>query len=267
MNEHEQTATVAEGQAEEDFSWQKQNGMVAGIAGKRIGINGVLDLRGVPADQVAGIEELRINGLVLMDERNRSALSGVRSEVNGTIMVAPSDMRVMIQPEIEFSKASLEAMPTGQKLMVIGNIFFRPDAPPALVAEKFEDLRLVGIIVMGEGVQGALLGKTEITGVSIIIPEGVAGVVRSIGGNTWSTGYLAQLPDKVAYVNIGNTSIPDDITAGLVAQKIASYHNVGETVAPQEILDLLKSRCATNTGQFTPLEDTGARKVGEAEKE
>jgi hypothetical protein len=193
-------------EAGDDMSWQ--NGMVTGVVGRRMGINGLLDLRGVPADQVATIEQLIINGVVLMDESNRGALAGVKSVVNGTIMVAPSDMRVMVQPDIELSKASIEAMQPGQKLMIVGNMFFRPDIPPALIAEKFEDLRLVGVIVMSEGVQGALFGRGEVTGVSIIIPAGITHAVRSVGDNTWTADYLSRLPDGIAYINIGNTRLP-----------------------------------------------------------
>jgi hypothetical protein len=192
--------------AEDDMPWQ--NGMVTGLVGTRMGINGVLDLRGVSAEQVATIEELRVNGLVLMDEGSRGALAGAKTQINGTIVVAPPGMRVMVQPEIELSKASLEAMPAGQKLMIVGNMFFRPDIPPALVAEKFEDLRLVGVIVMSEGVQGALLGRGDTTGVSVVYPASVTSVVRSVGNNTWTADYLARLPDGIAYINIGNTFVP-----------------------------------------------------------
>ncbi|MFB3881585.1 MAG: hypothetical protein ACE149_09995 [Armatimonadota bacterium] len=193
-------------EAGDEIPWQ--NGMVRGVVGKRIGVNGVLDLRGVPADQVAAIEEIAVNGVVLMDEGNRNSLAGVKAAVNGSIIAVPPDMRVMMEPEIELSKASVEAMPNGQKLMIVGNMFLRPDIPPALIAEKFEDLRLVGIIVMGEGVQGALIGRGEITGVTILIPAGVTEAVRSIGNNTWTADYLSRLPDNIAYINIGNTRVP-----------------------------------------------------------
>lgn len=254
MSEQERMSGGMEQQAREDLSWQ--NGMVTGVVGKRMGINGVLDLRGVPAEQVAGIEELMINGVVLMDEGNRDALAGVKSEINGTVIVPPAGMRVIVQPDIELSKASVEAMPSGQKLMLVGNIFIKPEVPPALVAEKFDDLRLIGIIVMGEAVQGALFGKMEMTGVSIIIPGHIKEVVRSMGDSTWNADYLGRLADGIAYLNIGKTQIPADVPEELVAQKIASYHNVGLTSGPEPILNLLKSRCKTNMGEFlTPGEE------------
>jgi hypothetical protein len=191
---------------EPELSWQ--NGMVSGLTGTRVGVNGVLDLRGIPAEQLAKVEVLRVNGVMLLDEANRNALSPSHSQVNGITTVAPPDMRVIIQPDVEFSKASVEAMTAGQKLMVIGNIFFRPDVPPALAAEKFERLNLVGITIMTQGVQGALLGRLESTGVSAIIPDDAAHVVRSMGNNTWTVDYLSRLPDNTVYVNVGNTTIP-----------------------------------------------------------
>jgi hypothetical protein len=183
------------------------NGLLSGLPGTRIAVNGVLDLRGVPAEKVATVERLAVNGVVLVDAGNRDALSGANSQVNGVIATAPPEMRILVQPEIEFTKASVEAMAAGQKLMVVGNIFFRPDVPAALAAEKFAELRLIGIIIMPEGVQGALLGKMESTGVTILLPEGVTEVVRSVGDNTWTGDYLSRLPDGTAYVNVGNTTI------------------------------------------------------------
>ncbi len=211
--QEEEHAKLVEGheeppQEEPEPQLEWLNGMVKGLTGTRIGINGVLDLRDVPAEQVAKIEALHVNGVVLMDEANRGALSGARSQVNGIVTVADPELRVIVQPDIEFSKASVEAMAPGQKLMVIGDIFFRPDIPPALAAEKFERLNLVGIVIMTEGVQGALLGKVESTGISVLIPDGVAHVVRSIGNNTWTADYLNRLPDNTAYINVGNTTIP-----------------------------------------------------------
>ncbi len=227
-----------------------QNGMVQGVPGKNIELNGVLDLRGVPAEQVAAIESIRINGLVMMDEGNRNALAGVKSEINGTVVVADPDLRVMLEPDFQLSQATLEGMPAGQKLMLVGMVFFKPDVSPALVAEKFDQLRIVGILVACEGVYGALLGKMEITGISITLPPDAGPVVRSMGQNTWTLDYVSRMQDDSTYVNIGATAIPDGISEELLARKVRAYYNVGMTTAPAPLLALLKSRCPTNLGEF-----------------
>ena len=251
MSEHDAMGgSEKEGVAETAEVWQ--NGLVAGIPGKNVAINGVLDLRSVPAEKVAGIESLKVNGVVLLDEGNRNGLAGVRSEINGTTMVVDRDLRLIIEPDMVLSKAAVEAMPAGQKLMLVGNIFFKPDVPADLVVEKFERLYIVGIIVACEGVYGALLGKMEQTGVSITLPQDVGEVVRSVGENTWTADYLSRLPDGITYVNIGATRIPGDMPLDLVDRKVAAYHNVGHTGGPEPILALLKSRCSTDIGVFSP---------------
>jgi hypothetical protein len=228
-----------------------QNGLVRGVAGKRMIINGVLDLRSVDPERVAGIEHLVVNGVVVTDEQNRGALAHVRTVVNGQIMVADPDLRIIVQPDLEVTRAMLEGMSAGQKLMLIGNVYFRPDVPPSLAAEKFADLRLVGIIVACEGIHGALLGRMETTGVSIILPDGVGPVVRAIGHSELSVGYLSRLQDGTTYINIGHTEVPADVPEDLLGRKILAYHNVGHTSAPAPLLALLRSRCPTAYGHFS----------------
>lgn len=255
MTNSEETAKQPD---EEKAAEEKQfthNGLVRGIPGKRLVINGVLDLRGVPVEEVAGIRSLVVNGVVLTDEHNRSGLTDVRSVVNGVVVEAGPDLRVIIESDVEFSKGAVEAMPGGQKLMLIGNVFIRPEVPPALIAEKFEQLHVIGILIACEGVYGALLGKMEKTGVSITLPDHAAHVVRSTGRETWTQEYLQRLPDGTTYVTVGKTTVPKDIPEELVSRKIAAYYNVGKTEASEPVLSLLKSRCPTNLGKFSAPED------------
>ncbi len=242
MSEQERVEKDAEQEeVGEEESWQ--NGLVKGIPGKRIGVNGVLDLRGVAQERVAGIEALKVNGVVLMDEANRDGLADVETRINGSVLVVDPDLRVIIQPDMELSKAAMAAMPEGQKVMLVGNVFFKPDVPPGLIGEKYDRLYVVGIVLACEGVHGALLGKGEITGISITLPDDVGEVVRSVGQSRWTQEYLSRLADGTTYVNIGMTSIPDGVPEDLVERKIRDYRNVGKTVAREPVLALLKSRC------------------------
>jgi hypothetical protein len=253
MSEQELAAKdVEQDEVEEEESWQ--NGLVKGIPGRRVGVNGVLDLRGVAQERVAGIESLKINGVVLMDEGNRDGLADVKTQINGTVLVVDPDLRLIMEPDMEFSKAAMAAMPAGQKVMLVGNVFFKPDVPAELIGEKFERLYVVGIVLACEGVQGALLGKGEITGISITLPDNVGEVVRSVGESRWTQEYVSRLADGTTYVNIGETRIADEVPEDLVERKIRDYHNVGQTVAREPVLALLKSRCRTNMGEFSAEE-------------
>jgi hypothetical protein len=249
MSEHEEPKAATE--EERDEPELVQNGMVRGVPGKKVVVNGVLDLRGVPAEQVAAMEKVVLNGVLLLDEDNRGALAGVQTVINGTMLVAGPDLRVIVGPDHEFSKAMLEGMPPAQQLMIIGNVYFRPDVPPALVAEKLAESHIVGIVIACEGVHGALMGRAEITGVSVVLADGVRSVVRSVGDNELTQDYLSRLDDGTTYVNVGSTTIAEEVSEKLLSQKIAAYHNIGSTIAPQPLLSLLKTRCATNLGNFS----------------
>ena len=247
----EQEATTVESEPEAQQNWGSgQNGLVKGIPGKHIALNGVLDLRGVSAEEIKQIETLVVNGVVLLDESNNGALADVRTNVNGSIMTADPSMRVMVQPDLEMTRTMVEAMPAGQKLLVIGIITVSLDIPPALLAEKFDDLRLVGVVIIGEAAMGALFGRSEITGVSVTLGPDSGPVVRNIGSITWSVDYLTRLQDGSTFVNVGSTEIASDVPEELVAAKVGTYHNVGSTSGPHALLELLRSRCRTNLGSF-----------------
>jgi len=62
--------------------------------------------------------------------------------------------------------------------------------------------------------------------------------------------YLSRLQDNSIYVNVGETEITPEVTEEMLARKIATYCNIGHTVAPALLVTLLKSRCPTNLGQF-----------------
>ncbi len=253
MSKHEETECGTEEERDEPELVQRlvQHGMVRGVPARRAVVNGVIDLRGVPAEQVAAIERLVVNGVVLLDDANRGSLAGVRAVINGTIIVASPDLRIMVQPDIEVSKAMLAGMAPGQKLIIIGNVYFRPDVPPALVAEKLAEAHIVGTVIACEGVYGALMGIAEVTGVSVVLADGARSVVRSLGDNELTQDYLSRLEDGATYINVGTTTIAEDVSEEMLSQKIAAYHNVGSTVGPKRLLSLLKTRCATNLGNFS----------------
>jgi len=87
-------------------------------------------------------------------------------------------------------------MPSGQKFLLVGNLFFRPDVPPQLIAEKIGAVRVVGVLIACQGVYGALLGKMQlINGASVILPDDVGPLARDTGETWISRDYLFDLPD------------------------------------------------------------------------
>lgn len=232
-------------------------GMVQGIPGRKIDSVGVLDLRGVKPEEVAQIESISSVGVVLIDDALRTAMTKITTDSVGSVIAVEKDYRILVEPFLELSKETVEAMPDGQKFILVGIALFKPDVPAELIAAKFADLKVVGVVLSTAGVKGALLGKMEVTGVSVTIPDGGASVVTSLGDNKITPGYLSHLQDGTTYINIGRTQIESDVTEELLARKFSHYCNVGQTVAPAPLLDLLKARCQNNLGEFTtPEEET-----------
>jgi len=251
----EQDADGQKGNAGAPTGETHQDGHVTGLGGKRLHVDGVLDLRKVPASVVSTIESMHVDGVVLLDEGNRNALAGVSAQIDGTVLVVDPGLGLIIEPEIVLSKATVEAMPDAQQIMLVGSVFFKPDVRPELVAQKFERLHLIGLLIAREDIYGALLGRMERTGDSIVLPQDVGEVVRSMGRNTWTTGYLSRLPDGTTYVNIGVTSVAKDVSVELVERKIRYYHNMGRTEGSDDIMALLRSRCPGTVGKFLSREE------------
>jgi hypothetical protein len=214
---------------------------------------GVLDLRGIPAEQIMRINEMHTVDVLLLSEETKLALSQASVHHVGSIVIADPEERVFVTPQLEISCSGLEEMPSGQKFLLVGNLFFRPDVPPQLVAEKIGSVRVVGVLIACQGVYGALLGKMQlINGASVILPDDVGPLARDTGETWISREYLFDLPDGTTYINLGKTRIYEDVSQELplLRQKIAAYYNVGETKGPAPLLATLQARCPVNLGKF-----------------
>jgi hypothetical protein len=230
-------------------------GNVVGVPSPHIENVGMLDLRTASPEEIGRLRHLKNVGTVLITPELRGALKDIVSENVGAFIEASAEERVLIGPVLDIDAAMLETMSDGQKLIVIGVLSFAADAPPALVSQKFERVRLTGILIAPKAVSGALFGKLEHTGVAISLEKVFGGLVREMGSATITAGYLTFVKPESAYLNIGRTEFAADVPLDLVQSRIVDYYNVGLTVAPQTILDYLRARCSSNLGAFqTPAE-------------
>ena len=227
-------------------------GVMQGVPpGKFINAVTVLDLRGVPAEQVAGIKRMDACSVVLVDENNCLALNGVSMNAIGSLIVTSPETRVMVTAHMDISRSGIEAMPGGQKLLVVGNVFFKPDVPQGMVSEKIERLQVVGLLIACEGVYGALLGKMQmVNGLNVILPDDVGPVHRLAGETRLTSEFLAQLGEGTTLVNIGKAEVYPDVSPELLRHKVAAYYNAGETSGPAASLAVLQARCSLNVGRF-----------------
>jgi hypothetical protein len=227
-------------------------GVLQGVSpGRNIHHAGVLDLRGVPSDQVAQVEEIGSADVMLLDEQNRNALRGVNIHHVGSILTASADERVIVTPQMDLDRQGIEFMPDEQRLLFVGNVFIRPDVSPDLVARKFAFVRVIGILVAGAGALGALTGRLHFSnGVTVSLPEDTGPLVRNTGEVRMMPEYLDALPDDATYINFGEVKVSGGVSVSVIQQKIRAYYNLGETAGKPEGLAALHARCQMNTGSF-----------------
>jgi len=219
--------------------------------GRNVHHIGLLDLRGVLPEQIAKVEEMHTVDVLLLEEETRSLLlPHTLHHVGSTIVAAPEE-RVLVTPQLDISRSGMESLPGGQRIIVMGNVFFQPDVPPALVAEKFESLRVFGVLIACAGVHGALLGKMQIlNGVTLTLPDEIGTIVRAQGETQMSREYLSALPEGVTLINIGKMQLQEDLPAEGLRTKFVGYYNVGETSGPMSLVAILQARCPVNLGTF-----------------
>lgn len=242
---------------EEAKTGASNSGSVRGVPGECVENTGLLDLRGTPPEAMSRLKIVRNVGLVLVDRGQTSALTNVIMENAGTVAEADPDERVVIGPNTDFNRAVLEGMEPGLRMTVIGIITFDPDIPLALLSEKIAFLRLIGIMIAPAGVQGALLGKMEHTGVSISF-KAVGPVLKSFGETRITAGYLSYMKPGTIFLNLGETHIDPEITGVALSEKIVEYHNLGTTVASRDAIDWLQVNAPTQQGEFQTHEEATA---------
>jgi hypothetical protein len=253
IDKEQKNMGVAEQEVAEETAEAAQTkamGIVRGVPGATVESVGVLDLRGVAPADLAALKGVKSTGVILIDSGQKTALSHVKMEAVGATVEIDPDEKLLMQPTLDMTKVALEAMAPGQKFTLMGILTFYPDVPAALVAEKFDQIRLIGVLIAPQAVQGALFGKLQHLGASITLSDEDRPLVRSMGDTTFTEGYLSHLTPGTQYVNVGHTGIADDVTEKTLANAIAIYHNVGATDGPAALIELLQARCPTNLGAF-----------------
>jgi hypothetical protein len=219
--------------------------------GRTIHHVGMLDLRGTVPERIAQVEEIHTVDVLLLEEETRALLQPTSMHHVGSILVAAPDERVLVTPQLELSRSGIEGLTPGQKILVMGNVFFKPDVPAALVAEKFESLRIFGALIACSGVLGVLIGKMQhLNGVTLALPDEVGPIYRAHGETRMTNESLAGLAPGTTYINIGNTQIDSVVFPELLREKVAAYYNVGKTSGPNALMAVLQFLCPVNLGHF-----------------
>ncbi len=239
-------------QSPDESEAQVQNvATLRGVPGASVANVALLDLRGASAEDLQRLQDMDNVATVLIDTGHGSAISHVRKRNVACIIEAAPDERVIVGPVTEFDAETLEAMADNIRLTVIGIAFFDRDVVPTVVAQKFERLRVVGILVCPAGVRGALLDRLEHIGVAATLNKGGGPLVRNMGARRLTAMNLRHLEGGSVFLNLGHVEITADVTVEMIQEKISDYHNIGHTEGPEEVIAYLQSRASTDLGDFS----------------
>ena len=242
---------------EETTTGASNAGVVRGVPGDCVENAGLLDLRGTPPEAMARLKVIRNVGLVLVDKGQTSALTNVVMENTGTVAEADPDERILVGPSTDFDRATLEGMEPGLRMTIIGIVTFDPDIPLGLLSEKIAFLRLVGVLIAPSGVQGALLGKMELLGITVTL-KAAGPMLKNLMESKITAGYVSHMKPGTIYLNIGVTHFAPEITLAALSDKILEYHNIGLTIGSRDVIDWLQATAPTQVGQFQVDEETEA---------
>jgi hypothetical protein len=222
-----------------------------GVPGESVANIALLDLRGTSAEDLQRLKHMSNVAVVLIDTGQGSAIAHVRKSNVASIIEADPAERVIVGPVTEFDAETVEAMADNNRVTVIGIVVFDRDVIPALAAQKFERLRVVGILVCSAGVRGALLDRLEHIGPAATLKAAGGPLVKNMGHRHLSAMSLSHLDDGSVFLNLGHVEIKADVTLERIRAKISDYHNIGHTEGPEEVIAYLQSRTGTDLGNFS----------------
>jgi hypothetical protein len=244
MNETAETQDPAEAEVQNVAT-------LRGVPGESVSNIALLDLRGTSAEDLQRLKQMSNVAAVLIDTGQGSAIAHVRKSNVASIIEADPDERVIVGPVTEFDAETVESMSDNNRVTVIGIVVFDRDVLPALAAQKFAHLRVVGILVCPAGVRGALLDRLEHIGPAATLKVGGGPLVRNLGHRHLSAMSLSHLEDDSVFLNLGHVEIKADVTLEMIRGKVSDYHNIGHTEGPEEVIAYLQSRTGTDLGSFS----------------
>src|SRR5690349_16053832 len=95
-------------------------GIVHGIPSENVQGVGVLDLRGISADELQKLKSVKGTGAILIDRGQKAALTHCKMEGVGAVVELAADERLITQPVLEVTKATIGGMAAGQKFTMLG---------------------------------------------------------------------------------------------------------------------------------------------------
>jgi len=154
----------------------------------------------------------------------------------------------------------LSRMADGTSYTNYGTLRVAEDVPEDLLAQKISSYTNYGRTVAPGNLLAILEDRCEENYGKFLEPEEEAEereqaaqdrrpTRENHGEVTFTVRYLSAMRDGTDYENHGEVTIAPNVPEELLARKIASYENHGETIGPMNLLAILEDR-GTNFGEF-----------------
>ena len=220
--------------------------------GREIVNVGMLDLTTMTSeDDLAGIEQIRNVGLILVTEQLAHVLARIPQRNVGSTLAVPAGEKVkVIVGNIKMPGEAL-ASPTGEEETLVVAGMLHVTSPIERVG--YRRLIVAGLLLAPLGSEAALgAGLTRLTG-NVVYYPGDARVFT--GEDHFRREFFEYIETPITLVLSGSFSIDDDVPPELLRQKVGNLVVAGKLVAPRALIPLLQFLVTEKAGAIGPADE------------
>ena len=213
---------------------------------------GVLDIRA--ADEAALRRVRRIGNLgALVHAPDSAPLVNMLSVGNlGCTIEAPAHYKLEVAP-VRFNAEALRNRSESTGMIIMAPVAVDSDVSAEDIEQCIERLFIMGPVICPDNVAAALRSKTEQQmGPVTSYPAG-ARLVSILGALRLDHGALATLEDGSALNVEGRLTVPEPLSADLLARKVRWLNVDGAVLCHEENAPILRSLMPDGSGRFTLL--------------
>ena len=190
---------------------------------------------------------------MLVHGPDNAALVNMLSVGNiGCTIEAPAHYKLEVAP-VRFNAQALHNQPESLGMIILAPVAVESDVSAEDIERCIERLFIMGPVICPDNVVAALRSKTaQQMGLVTSYPAG-ARLVSILGALRLDSGALATLEDGTALNVEGRLTVPEPLSADLLARKIRWLNVDGAVLCHEESSPILRSLMPDGSGRFTLL--------------
>ena len=207
----------------------------------------ILDLRGVPVEQLANVEQVQNVRTIVLDAQNAEAFMRIpRVNVRSHLIVKPDES--LFTGQIDLNDPYLSRMQDDTSCVLLGQALI-DGFTISLFLRKVRSIRIYGQVLYADAASaGALLSRTErLQGQLLWMPRHSR---RWIGATHLDVERLQSLNGKPV-VSIGPITIDPQVTVADITSLVPAMTQIGEIKGREDVVCALLSRCKTRLGNYS----------------